>query len=363
MDRNSSAKDGGSDDTATQTRWIKAAAAVALLGIAAAAAASAGIRSRRFMDARNRVAFITGGSRGLGLILARKLAAAGARVALLARDAGGLERARVAILQTTGAAPEHVLVLAADITDREQLESAIREAAERLGPIDILINNAGVIEVGPMDTMTEADYKEALAVHFWAPYFAAQAVLPSMRARETGRIVNIASIGGKVSVPHLLPYSTSKFALVGFSEGLRSELLSEGVYVTTVCPGLIRTGSPRNASFKGQHEKEYTWFALSDSLPGVSMSADRAADQILDAMRYGDAEIVTSLPAQAIAALHGVFPGFVTDALGVVNRFLPDAGEAGPEKHRGSESETPLTRSALTALTRKAESRNNQGPA
>ena len=122
--------------------------------------------------------------------------------------------------------------------------------------------------------MTLADYQEAMSVHFAAPLIATMAVLPAMRAGGGGRIVNISSIGGKVPAPHMLPYVASKFALTGFSEGLRVELEKENIFVTTVCPGLFRSGSPRNAFFKGRYEDEYAWFATSDVLP--VMSIDRA---------------------------------------------------------------------------------------
>src|SRR5262249_19813159 len=162
-------------------------------------------------------------------------------------------------------------------------------------PIDILINNAGTIRVGPIETMTIDDYRDSINTHFWGPYFATTAVLPSFQRRRQGRIVNISSIGGKISVPHLVPYSVGKFALTGFSEGLRSELLKDNIFVTTVCPGLMRTGSPRNAFFKGNNEAEYAWFSISDALPLVSMSAKRAARQIVNACVRGDAEVVLSL--------------------------------------------------------------------
>src|SRR5204863_5194639 len=123
------------------------------------------------------------------------------------------------------------------------------------------------------------------------PLFTTLSVLPAMRRQGEGRIVNISSIGGKIAVPHLLPYDASKFALTGFSEGLRAELLKDGIYVTTVCPGLMRTGSPRNADFKGQHEAEYAWFSIGDSLPGMSMSAEAAAERIVTAFRQGEAEV------------------------------------------------------------------------
>jgi short-subunit dehydrogenase len=228
------------------------------------------------------------------------------------------------------------------------------------GPIDVLINNAGIIEVGPLETMTLEDFHQAMATNFWASVHTILAVLPRMRKRRQGRIVNITSIGGKISIPHLLPYSASKFALVGLSEGMRSELAHEGIVVTTICPGLMRTGSPRNATFKGQHRKEYTWFALGDALPGPSMSAERAARQILDACRYGKAEVVLSLPAKAAVTFHGLFPGVTTDLLGYVNRLLPGPGGIGEESAQGYESESALAPSLITRLSDRAARRNNE---
>jgi short-subunit dehydrogenase len=152
-----------------------------------------------------------------------------------------------------------------------------------------------------------------MKVHFWGPLYAISAVVPDMRQRKAGRIVNIASIGGKVNMPHLLPYNASKFALVGFSEGLRAELAKDHVAVTTVCPGLMRTGSPRNALFKGRHRAEYTWFSISDAVPLVSQSAERAARQIIEACKRGDAEVVLSLPAKVASVVHGLFPGLTAD--------------------------------------------------
>jgi short-subunit dehydrogenase len=162
-----------------------------------------------------------------------------------------------------------------------------------------------------------------MATNFWGPLNAILAVLPHMRSRGEGRIVNIASIGGKLSVPHLLPYSSSKFALVGLSEGLRAELRASGIVVTTVCPGLMRTGSPRHATFKGRHDAEYTWFNLADNFPLLSMDVERAARRILRAVRHGNSHVVLSLPAKVADKLHGLFPGLTSDALGLANRLLP----------------------------------------
>jgi short-subunit dehydrogenase len=253
-----------------------------------------------------------------------------------------------------------VLAVPCDVTNRDQVGKLVQAVLARYGTLDVLINNAGVIQVGPVEVMTLPDYEEAMNVHFWGPVYTMLAVLPHMRARGEGRIVNVTSIGGKVSVPHLVPYGASKFALVGLSEGLRAELLSEGIYVTTVIPGLMRTGSPRNATFKGQHRAEYAWFSISDSLPFVSMSAERAARQIVSAFRHGDAEAILGLPAQLAVRFHGVFPGLTADLLSVANRLLPGPGGIGTARAKGKESESLVAPSPLTALTNRAARRNNE---
>src|SRR4028118_1710484 len=207
----------------------------------------AAVRGWRNYDLSGKTVLITGASRGLGLVMARELIREGARLAICARDEVELERAHADLL---GGGAE-VLALPCDVTDKEQVKKMVEAVRSHFGQIDVLINNAGMITVGPMDVMTIEDYEAAMKIHFWAPLYTTLAVLPEMRQRREGRIVNISSIGGKIAAPHLLPYSASKFAETGFSEGLRAELASSGIVVTTICPGLMRTGSPYNAIFKG----------------------------------------------------------------------------------------------------------------
>jgi short-subunit dehydrogenase len=211
-----------------------------------------------------------------------------------------------------------------------------------------------------MENATEADYQEAMNTHFWACFHTISEVLPEMRERREGRIVNITSIGGKVAVPHLLPYSASKFALVGYSEGLRAELLKDNILVTTVVPGLMRTGSPRNAFFKGQNEKEYAWFKISDSLPFLSVSAEQAAREIVAVTKRGDAELIISLPAKLGVVVHGLFPGLTADLFSLANQFLPAPGGIGEQRMKGSESESAASQSFLTGLTDQAAEQNNE---
>ncbi|HET6962326.1 MAG TPA: SDR family oxidoreductase, partial [Terriglobia bacterium] len=195
------------------------------------------IRHWREFIFRGKTALVTGGSRGLGLILARELIAQGANVAVCARDAGELERAQSDLSSVRQDA--RVLPLVCDLTQRHEVEHMVRSVQSRFSSIDVLINNAGVIHVGPLEEMGLEDYEESMKVNFWGALYVTLAVLPEMRRRQNGRIVNISSIGGKLSIPHLLPYSCSKFALTGLSEGLRAELAKDGIVVTTVCPGLM----------------------------------------------------------------------------------------------------------------------------
>ncbi|HYH95569.1 SDR family oxidoreductase [Hyalangium sp.] len=303
---------------------------------------------------RDKTVLITGGSRGLGLILARDFLKEGARVVICGREETTLQRARTELEHLGG----EVLAVPCDVTEPVQVEAMVSAVHERFGAVDVLVNNAGIIQTGPLESMTIEDFEEAIATHLWAPLYTTLAVLPEMKRRSEGRIVNISSIGGKVSVPHLVPYSASKFALVGLSDGMRAELAQDGIKVTTVCPGLMRTGSPRNATFKGDHEKEYAWFYVSDSLPGLSINAERAAKKIIEACRRGDAEVLVGLPAKLGAVARALAPNLTASLLAYVNRQLPQ--DSHPERFTGSQSETPLTRSWLTELSRRAAQRNNE---
>jgi short-subunit dehydrogenase len=331
-----------------------------VLGAAATAlAVSALLKRRNGFPLRNKVVFITGGSRGLGLAMAEEFARRGAKIAICARDSEELERARQTIDRETGGI---VRTFVCDVSDREQVDSTVREVQNHFGAIDVLVNNAGVIAVGPIENQTLDDFEETMKVNFWSQVYTTLAVLPDMRARGAGRIVNITSIGGKVSVPHLLPYCCSKFAAVAFSEGLRAELAKTDVKVVTVAPGLMRTGSHINAEFKGKHSQEFTWFSLSGTNPITSISVARAARQIVNATVCGRAELIISWQAELLARFHGLAPGLTTEILGLVNRTLPGAGDSN-EKRKGAESHNVVTKSPLTALGEMAARRYNQKPA
>ena len=316
--------------------------------------------TRSRYDLTGKVVLLTGGSRGLGLELARVLARKKARLALVARDEEELGRAQDE-LRSAGAEVES---FACDVRFQDQVQRSVREVVDRFGRVDVLINNAGILQVGPEETMRVSDYQEAMDTHFFGPLFLVQAVLPGMRQRREGRIVNIASAGGKVPTPHLLPYVASKFALVGWSEGLHAELRRDGILVTTVCPGLMRTGSPRHVAVKGRHRVEYALFKVLDSLPYVSMNAGAAAEAIVRGVELGRPELILTGSARNGARLQGLAPGLVSELLALGARLLPR--RRSPEdlqRWSGAESESGLTRSFVTGLTQRAEVENNERPA
>lgn len=334
-------------------------------GILAAGAAGAIILRRELAarrSLRGQVAVIMGGSRGLGLALARLLADEGCKLAICGRDEDSLERAQ-AELTARGA---QVLALPCDVEVQVLVTAFITAVEAHYGQIDILINNAATIQVAPVEALTLRDFEEAMGVMYWGTVYATMAALPAMRARGDGQIINITSIGGKVPVPHLMPYVAAKFAATGFSEGLRAELKNAGISVTTIIPGLMRTGAHLHAQFKGDERGEYIWFTLGDTLPFSAISAERAAWQILGAIKRRSPEHIISTQAFILAKLFALFPGATTEFLGLVDRFLPKAhvpqsiaSEGAAVEQRSGLGDNAAWK-AVTALGDEAAGKHNQ---
>ncbi len=302
------------------------------------------------MNARP-VAVVTGASRGLGFLLARELADRGHDLVINARSAEGLAVA-AADLQARGA---QVVTVPGDVSDAAVGRLLVETATQRFGRLDVLVTNAGIIQVGPAGAMRTEDFADAMDVMFWGIVHPTLAALPVMKERGVGRILVITSIGGKLPAPHLLPYTAAKHAAVGFAEGLRVEAIRHGITVTCAVPGLMRTGSPRNALFTGDQNAEYRWFTVGDSLPLVSTSAERAARRLVDAALKGRPEIVTTPLANIAMRVHGVAPATTMRLTALVNRLLP--GDETPHQPRpGHAVEKPARWfDALVGLTRKAE--------
>ncbi len=294
-------------------------------------------RNRPEYDFSDRVVLITGGSRGLGLALARELAARGARLSLVARDPAELARAAES-LNGPGTFEVHTVV--ADVSSEAGAQRAVAETLAHYRRLDVLINNAGVIQVGPLASLTPGDFEHAMQVNFFAALYLTYAARPHL-TRAAGRIVNIASVGGLVPVPHLASYNASKFALVGFSAASRAELAREGITVTTVNPTLMRTGSPRQAEVRGQAKAEYAMFASLDHAPLLSLDAGTAARRIVDAAAHGIPELRLGGLTKIAGLAYQLFPGLVLDLMALGARVMPGPG---PDRRKGADSETAFTR-------------------
>src|SRR5262245_42908582 len=306
--------EGGDEAMTDRTKWLMAGAG------AVGAAAAVGMLARgKAYSFRDKAVFITGGSRGLGMLMAREFAAEGARLTLISRDTLALHNAE----QELAGAGARVLTLTCDVRERRQVQEAIDASVQLYGSIDVLINNAGVIQVGPFEDMQIEDFENAMATHGWGPLYSILAALPYMRRQGGGRIVNISSIGGKISVPHLMPYSMSKFALAALSDGMRTELRKYGIVVTSVYPGLMRTGSHVFADIRGDERRESAWFSFMATNPLFAINAQRAAHQILEACRKGRPELVITTQAKLAAKTQGIAQTLVARMSQLVNRFLP----------------------------------------
>ena len=315
-------------------------------------------RKRSRAQLGGQVAWVTGGSRGLGLEIARELLARDVRVVLSARDAKALERAR----EQLDADAEQVVLLPCDVTDPAAIQSATKCIVSRFGGIDLLFNCAGVIQVGPLDLLSYADFEKAMQTHFWAPLHTMKAVAKVMRQQgRGGRMVNIASMGGVVAMPHMAAYCASKFALVGLSDAFRAELASYGIQVLTACPGMMRTGSHVNATFKGAHGDEYAWFSASNGVPGLSINAHNAAQAIVEACAQGRNRLDLSAPAHAGRLAQALAPNLLADAMKLLARSLPSVPDTLGQEIllKGSQARTGAT-DALTKLSDAAAHRNNE---
>ena len=328
-------------------KWL--IATVGILGLWALA------KRRKRQPLRGDVALITGGSRGLGLEMARQLGHRGFRVALIARDRDELQRAATQLRKSGITA----LPLVADVCSRDAVDAAVRSTVEAYGRLDVVVNNAGLIQVGPLDNLTESDFRAAVELHMMAPLFVTLAARPHLRGG--GHIINIASVGGRAPIPHLLPYVASKFGLVGLSQGLAIELASEEIAVTTVCPGLMRTGSHLQARFKGSADAEFTWFSTMDALPGLSVSIQVAAARIIDAAAARRAFLTITPQAAVLGIAAATVPNLFLGLMKRVNRLMPPAIPDGNESVPGYDCTLiGLPRWALFLADRAAEQQNEQ---
>lgn len=189
------------------------------------------------MSMENRVAVITGGGRGIGAATARALASAGARVVVSARTAAEIDAVREELVERG----HQAWSVPCDVTDPDQVGALVEKTRELVGPIQILINNAGVASSAPLNQLTLEEWNRLMAVNATAPFLCTRACLPGMLETGWGRVINVASIAGKIGAPYISGYCASKHAVVGFTRAVAAEVANKGVTVNAVCPGYVDT--------------------------------------------------------------------------------------------------------------------------
>jgi short-subunit dehydrogenase len=258
-------------------------------------------------------AVVTGASRGIGVYIARALAEAGVNLVLAARSAAPLEQ----LAKELSGQGVQVRAIPLDVGDNAGLESFAARCEAALGPIDALINNAGIEQNGAFVDFSPADIERMVHVDLVAPMLLTQKFLPKMLARQRGHVVNIASLAGKSPTPYNVPYSSAKAGLIAFTHGLRAELRESGVSASVVVPGFVSEAG-MFASKKKKHD------VREPALVGTS-PPEAVARAVLRALREDTLEIIVNPgPMRLMQAVNQLFPevgGWVVQRMGVGEIF------------------------------------------
>lgn len=278
-------------------------------------------------DLRGANVILTGGSRGIGPYIARALAREGANVALAARDGQQLDTVRGEI-EALGV---RAVAVPADITQTADRERLVERATAELGPVDALVNNAGVEPTGEFTDLDAQTIEDAIATNLTATLLLTHRVLPGMIERGRGHIVNVASLAGKMPIAYDSVYSATKFAVVGFSHAIREELRASGVGVSVVCPGFVSdVGMFADAIAEAG--------VRAPSIAGTSRP-EQVADAVVRAIRHNVAEVivtpVTSRPLVTTALLSPAAGMLMMRRVGILEVFR-QVGKA-----RTAKRETP----------------------
>ena len=259
------------------------------------------------MEMDGKVVVVTGASMGIGEAIAKVFADAGASVALLSRDASRADAARGRIGNT-----QRTLATACDVCRREDIERALALTLQRFDRVDVWVNNAGV---GSRDSVAEVDppvYRELFDTNFFGTIACMQAVVPPMRAKGGGAIINISSVAGHIPVPFMTLYCASKFAVNALGKGARMELKRDNINVLTVCPGYVSTGFGEHmvANRKGNVRPK--------SVRGIT--AERVAQAAYRGYRQKKREVIVPWTMIPVIKLYQLFPGFVEWGMGKAMR-------------------------------------------
>lgn len=251
------------------------------------------------MELRGSIGILTGASRGLGVYIAEALTRRGVALALAARSEQELKETQLRIERLGGRA----IIVPTDVGKMKDLQNLVEITTSELGPIDLLVNNAGIERYANYHELEVDVIEKTLRVNLWAPEVLTRLVLPGMVERRRGHIVNVASVAGKTAVPYNSIYSSSKHGLVGFSWSLREEMKPQGVGVSVVCPGFVAESGMFHHWSRGEKP------------PSVSraVAPEKVADAVVKAVEADKAEIIVARGLTKIVDVtHAISPALTT---------------------------------------------------
>jgi NAD(P)-dependent dehydrogenase (short-subunit alcohol dehydrogenase family) len=241
-----------------------------------------------------KAALVTGGASGIGAGIARVLAAAGASVAI-----GDLDGAIAAAVAGGMPGPAAKLGVRLDVTDRDATHQAVTRVEQELGPVEILVNNAGISSVAPFLDISDADWDRLMGVNLRGVLVVTQRVLPPMLRRRSGRIINISTMAGKEGLPNLAHYCATKFGVIGLTQALAKEVAGQHVTVNAVCPGVVRTPlwDDPDTGILRQLDGETGWQAF---LSGIPLGRPQSAEDIGHACAYLASDLAANITGEAL---------------------------------------------------------------
>ena len=260
---------------------------------------------------------ITGASQGIGRAIAQSFAENHYNVVLAARQSDRLDAAA----QELEAAGHSALAILTDVKDPVQVEHLVQKAIAHYGAIDVLVNNAGIYISGAVEEFSLADWHQAIDTNLWGYIHTTHAILPHFLERQAGTLVNIGSVGGKISLPYLVPYTTTKFAVTGLTQALRSELSPKGIQVVGIYPNLIKSNFLERAIFRGKDDQDtrdrYDQVDKILKVPGIETPAD-VAKAVLHAVKHKQNKDVVVGSANMATAFNTVFPSLMQKMFNVI---------------------------------------------
>ena len=252
-------------------------------------------------------ALITGSSQGIGRATAFLLAQKGYDVVLAARQSDRLE----AVANDIRAQSREALAVTTDVTDFEQVKALVEKALDAYGKIDVLVNNAGICMTAPMAQTSLEDWQKILNVNLWGYIYSIQALLPHFLSQKAGTIVNVGSFGGKMPLPNMSAYCTSKYAVTGLTETLRLELEPKGIHVCGVHPSVTNSNFLERAVFRGEEDfdAQRARQQLGEMLKSpLASQPEDVAQAISNVVKHPQAEVVVGSGAIA-TTVHRFAPG------------------------------------------------------